>query len=408
MGHAAILSASPPTDPRPRWRAVLLGLGLALLIAAKASAEPPQPPEPLRIAVFNAGLSRDGPGLLLRDILGGRDARIAAAATVISEARADVLLLPGTDFDHGLAALGALADLLEAEHDLPYPHRFALRPNTGMQTGLDMDGDGRLGTPDDAQGWGGFAGARGLALLSKLPLDEGAVRDFSAFLWRDLPGALLPEDPAQPGIPFPNPEVFAIQRLSTTAHWDVPVILPDGTRLHLLVFYAGPPVFGGPHDRNLRRNHDEVRFWTLLLDGALPMPPPPGRVVVIGGANLDPEDGDGLHQAIRDLLAHPALQDPAPRSPGAVAAQGPNDAGHRGDPALDTVLWDAPRQPGNLRVDYVLPDAGLRVLDAGVIWPLPDHPLAGAVATASRHRLVWVDIDLPRPGLPLDPAGTSR
>jgi len=381
---------------------------LALVAADGVLAETPGPSDRLRLAVYNAGLSRAGPGLLLRDILGGRDAQVAAAAEVIAAADADVLLLTGTDFDHGLAALGALSELLREVHGLDYPHRFALRPNTGMHTGLDMDGDGRLGTPDDAQGWGPFAGARGLALLSRLPPDEGAVRDFSAFLWRDLPGALLPEDPERPGVPYPSAEVFAIQRLSTTAHWDVPVILPDGSRLHLLAFQAGPPAFGGPHDRNRRRNHDEVRFWTLLLDGALPMPSPPGPLAVIGGANLDPEDGDGIHAAIRDLLAHPALQDAAPRSPGAIAAQGPRDAGHRGDPALDTVLWDGPRQPGNLRVDYVLPGAGLRVLDAGVVWPLPDHPLAGAVASASRHRLVWVDIALPLSGGPLDPAGASR
>ena len=46
-------------------------------------------------------------------------------------------------------------------------------------------------------------------------------------------------------------------------------------------------------------------------------------------------------------------------------------------------------------MDYVLPDAGLRVIDSGVIWPATGEPMAETVATASRHRLVWVDIDLP-------------
>ena len=29
-------------------------------------------------------------------------------------------------------------------------------------------------------------------------------------------------------------------------------------------------------------------------------------------------------------------------------------------------------------------------------WPAPGAPLADVVAAASRHRLVWVDLELPR------------
>lgn len=345
----------------------------------------------LRLATFNAALTRQGPGLLLRDILSGTDAQVAAVAAVIAAADPDVLLLTNVDFDRGLAALGALAGVL-AEAGAPYPHVFAFAPNTGVQTGLDLDGDGRSGTPDDAQGYGAFAGAGGMALLSRLPVAEAEARDFSGFLWRDLPGALLPE---AEGRPFPSEAVFEVQRLSTTGHWDVPLLLPQGGRLHVLAWHATPPLFGGPHQRNLRRNHDETRFWELFLDGALPMSPPAAEFVLMGDANLDPFDGDGMNAAMQRLLAHPALQDPAPRSAGAVAAQGPLDAGHRGDPALDTAHWDGPRHPGNLRVDYVLPAATLGVLGAGVLWPPPDDPLAGVVAEASRHRLVWVDVRLP-------------
>ncbi len=342
----------------------------------------------LRVATFSAGLARRGPGLLLRDLQGGRDAQALAAARVVAAARPDVLLLTDIDWDHGQAALAAFAALVAAE-GLALPHRFALRPNRGMATGLDLDGDGRRGTPDDAQGWAPFAGAKGMAVLSALPLAAEAARDFSAFLWRDLPGALL----AGPDGAAPSEPVLAVQRLATTAAWDVPVALPGGGRLHLLAFHAGPPVFGPPDGRNRRRNHDEVTFWRLLLDGALPVPPPAGPFVLLGTANLDPEDGAGMRAAIAALLAHPALQDPRPASPGGAAAgaRGRN-AAHRGDPARDTAQWDGPRQPGNLRVDYVLPAAGLRVVGAGVLWPAPGEALAETVAAASRHRLVWVDI----------------
>jgi hypothetical protein len=366
---------------------------LAAALALPSAADIPGPPDEgtLRLAVWNAGLTRRGPGLLLRDLLSGADPQIAATVEVIAAAQADVLLLLAVDWDHDHVALDALSALL-ASAGAAYPHRFAAAPNRGMQTGLDLDGDGRFGTPDDAQGWGAFAGAEGMALLSRLPLDGAAARDFSAFLWPDLPGARLPE---AGGVPFPSPEALSAQRLSTTGHWDVPVVLPGGGRLHVLAWHASPPVFGGPHDRNLRRNHDETRFWTLFLDGALPFAPPSGPVVLMGDANLDPVDGDGMGEAIRALLSHPALQDPAPRSAGGVAAQGPRDADHRGDPALDTVLWDGPRQPGNLRVAYVLPSAGLEVTAAGVLWPPPGAPLAETAAGASSHRLVWVDIRMP-------------
>lgn len=346
----------------------------------------------MRVATYSANLSRPGPGLLLRDILAGDDAQIAAVAKVIAHAAPDVLLLTSVDYDGSHAALAALADLLAAA-GASYPHRFALLPNAGLPTGRDLDGDGRAGTPDDAHGYGAFAGAKGMAILSRLPLDAAAARDFSHVAWRDLPGSLYAE------LPAPKPAA-PVQRLASTGHWEVPVTLPGpgAGRLHLLAFQAGPPVFGAIPGRNQRRNHDEVRFWHLYLDGALPMLPPDAPVVLLGGSNLDPADGDGMVAAMAALLAHPRLQDPAPSSAGGPAALGPRDTGHRGDPAQDTTHWPQPEGPGNLRVDYVLPDARLRVAGSGVVWPAPnsDGPLSPqTVAEASRHRLVWVDLHLP-------------
>lgn len=309
-------------------------------------------------------------------------------AAVIAHVDPDILLMTGFDYDFGGAALDAFAGVLDAA-GVAYPHRFAFRPNTGLATGLDMNGDGRFGTPDDAQGFGAFSGQGGMAILSRLPIDAANAQDYSAMRWADLPDALFPLIDKKT-VPAGNGRLQ--QRLSTTGHWNVPVLMPDGVRLHLLAFHATPPVFDGPDDRNGRRNHDEVRFWSLLLNGTLEYPPPP-RFVILGDANVDPSDGDGLHDAITTLLAHPAVQDPRPRSKGAQAAA---DPGHGGDPALDTVDWPELDGPGNLRVDYVLPSARLGVLDAGVFWPTPDTPGAGHLgrdtADASRHRLVWVDI----------------
>lgn len=323
---------------------------------------------------------------MLRDILRGEDPQIRAVAQVVARIAPDILVLQRVDYDLELRALTALRDVL-ADEGTNYPHFFALRPNTGMATGLDMDGDGRVGEPRDAQGYGEFSGQSGMAILSRYPLDVEKARDFSALLWRDLPGALLPE---VDGKPFPSSEAQAIQRLSTVGHWVVPVRVGD-IKVDLMVFHASPPVFDGPEDRNGRRNHDELKFWQHYLDGAFGAPSE-APFVLLGDANLDPADSDGRRVAIADLLSDPRLQDPRPMRAGEAAG----DPGHGGDPRLDTVEWPAPG-PGALRVDYILPSADLIVEDAGVYRPEAGSEAAEIMRAASRHRLVWVDLRIDAP-----------
>ena len=346
-----------------------LSLGAALSAALTLSAVA----EPVRIATYSPDLSRKGPGLLYRDLLTGKDAQINAVIAVIAHANPDILLLTGMDWDYDTLALSELARQL-AKAGAPYPHLYAARPNSGMGSGLDLDQNGRLGTADDAQGFGFFSGQGGMALLSRHPI--GPVTDYSVFLWRDLPGNLM--------LPAP-PAIADAQRLSSVAHWDVPVTIA-GQTLHLLAYSATPPVFDGPEDRNGRRNHDETVFWLDHL--------PDAPFVVIGDSNLDPHDSDGRHQAMVALLAK--VQDPRPTSEGGKAfpQTGANSL-HQGDPALDTANWPAADGPGNLRVDYVLPAPDLRVTASGVLWPDPSDPFAAVVKAASRHRLVWVDLDWP-------------
>jgi hypothetical protein len=93
------------------------------------------------------------------------------------------------------------------------------------------------------------------------------------------------------------------------------------------------------------------------------------------------------------LLKHPRVLDyPAPRSEGAVlAAQGAGGANlkHRGDPAEDT--GDFGPRVGNMRLDYVLPSRGLRVLRSGVFWPGPGGHGADWI-DATDHHMVWLDL----------------
>lgn len=263
------------------------------------------------------------------------------------------MILTNFDYDLDGLALDQFAQLFE--HTFPYS--FAARPNTGMATGLDMDANGRLGEARDAQGYGRFSGDGGMAILSRYPI--GDVKDLSAVLWQDLPGAVWP-------LGFYKPHVLAVQRLSTTGHWIVPIALPDGP-LQVLAFSATPPVFDGPEDRNGLRNRDELRMWQVVLDGGFGAPP--ADFVIAGNANLDPNAGGGLSDAMVAFLADPRLQDPLPDQP--------------------TADWDDDG-PGDLRVSYVLPAATWQVTDAGVDWP--SGSTADEALVAGPHHLVWVDI----------------
>lgn len=338
----------------------------------------------IRVASFNTELQRDGPGLLLRDIRRGSDAQISAIVEIIALNSPDILALQGFDWDYDGVALAAFAEML-GDAGAQYPFQFARRPNSGLATDLDMDGDGRKGGPGDAHGYGRFSGQGGMAVLSRFPILSGQAQDLSDVLWRDVPGALLPVH--EDGSPFPSPEALAIQRLSSTGHWIVPIQLPDNAILSLLVFQAGPPVFDGPEDRNGRRNHDEILLWQQMLDATFG-PAPTRRFVLAGGANLDPNDSDGRREAIRALLHDRRFQDPRPISDGAAQA---GDQGHLGDNETDTVDWP---KVGRLRVDYVLPSADWQVQGAGVFWPAPGQDGHDLALAASRHRLVWVDLAL--------------
>lgn len=339
--------------------------------------------ERFRVATFNVELHRDGPGLMLRDIEQGRSPQVDAVVQVISEAAPDILAIQGFDWDYDGAALAAFIARLKANGVL-LSYSFSQQPNSGIPTHLDLDGDKRLGEPEDAQGYGAFTGNGGMAVLSRFPILTDQARNLSDLIWSDLPWANLPVH--TDGTPFPSEDAQEILRLSSTGHWIVPVELPGGKTVSIMTFHATPPVFDGPEDRNGKRNHDEIRLWSHVLQGDF------GQhsqdFIIAGDANLDPHDSEGQTHAIRALLANPRVVDPWPDSPGAAALP---DQGHVTPNSQDTVDWE---EIGRFRVDYVLPSSDFTVLDSGVFWPGPQDPRHQTVLTASRHRLVWVDLML--------------
>ena len=366
----------------------------------------------LRVATYNASLyDEDAGGLVARLQLGNAQARKIAA--VLQKVRPDIVLLNEFDYDAAQRA----ADLFQREYlevaqagggaPLHYPHRYLAPVNTGVPSGLDLDGNGETGgigreRGNDAWGYGLHPGQYGMLVLSRFPIDAAAVRTFQLLKWRDMPGARRPMDPAT-GKPFHADAVWEQLRLSSKSHWDVPIETPVGT-LHLLASHPTPPTFDGPEDRNGKRNADEIRLWREYISpGAKPwLCDDAGRCgglaadvrfVIAGDLNNDPVDGDGHHDAILELLEHPrVLRMATPRSAGGEAkARDYAAAGilRRGSPAH--VTGDFGPRVGALRLDYVLPSSGFALAGSGVFWPAPGDADA-AIADGSDHQLVWVDL----------------
>ncbi|MCG2624263.1 endonuclease/exonuclease/phosphatase family protein [Arthrobacter sp. I2-34] len=361
----------------------------------------------VRIATYNTSLFRAAAGGLLEDLATPDNAQARSIAEVIRRVDPDILLLNEFDYSPGSPSGPDLfrANYLAAgQRPVHYPYAYTAPSNTGVPTGFDLDGDGAAAGPQDAFGYGAFEGQYGMVLLSKYPLDTAGVRSFRQFHWQDMPGNLMPE-----GF-YPEP-ARALLRLSSKSHWDVPVLLPGGP-LQVLAGHPCPPAFDGPEQRNVRRNHDEIRLWADYVSGGARASylyddagrtgglRPGARFVILGDLNADPQDGRAWPGAAGQLLRHPLVQDPLPASAGAVESarlQAGANVHHLSDPRLDTA--DFGRSTGNLRVDYVLPSRDLAVAGAGVFWPRTGEPgaeLTGPFPCAtSDHRLVWVDLALP-------------
>ncbi len=408
---------------RGRLRRAIVAAGLAFavmiaVVAALADGSFPLRATTLRVAAFNASLSPFRRGDLEAQLADPNDPQSRAIAEIIQRVDPDVLLINEFNFDENDGDESrALALFMENFLEVPqngagpirFDHVFLAPSNSGVPSGFDLDNDGSVGGGNDAFGFGLFPGHFAMVLLSKYPILEDQVRTFRTFLWKDMPGALLPDDPAtaEPKDWY-SAEKLEVFRLSSKSHWDVPIEVA-GRAVHLLASHPTPPVFDGSEDRNGTRNHDELRFWS---DYVLPFR---GRYiyddegrrgglrfgrpfVVLGDLNADPFDGDSTGNAAWQLLRNPLIaRRPVPAGAGGVEAaalQGEANDTHQGDPGSDTAdFGDTAPSPGNLRVDYVLPSRQLRIKRAGVFWPTREDPLAALVA-ASDHRLVFVDVKL--------------
>jgi Endonuclease/Exonuclease/phosphatase family len=426
-------------------RCLAAALIAASCLAVAATPAAAKPRTDARFATFNASLNRGAAGDLIADLSnpGADTVRLRQArnvAEVIQRVAPDVVLINEFDFYENGQAARLFRDnfLAVSQNGAPaanYPYFFVAPSNTGIPSGFDLDNNLDTDPNDrgnDAFGFGLFDGQFGMVVYSKFPIDHAKARTFQKFLWKDMPGARLPNDPNVPGpADWYSPAELNVFRLSSKSHWDIPIRIGRKT-VHFLTSHPTPPVFDGPEDRNGTRNADEIRFFADYVT--------PGRgryiyddkgkrggldrnalFVIAGDQNSDPLDGDSIPGAIQQLLDNPRIDDGnAPSSSGAVEAtllQGNENDTHRSDPQFDTADFNdftppnAPRAPGNLRADYVLPSEKIRIRDSAVFWPLQRSPLfrltgvfdnatwggpngVGGFPT-SDHRLVWSDLDLP-------------
>jgi len=400
--------------------AALTAAALSAVVVPAAQAAPQQAGTPahtksveqetVRIATYNASLNRSAAGELLSDLSTPENQQARNIAEVIQRNDPDILLLNEFDYVEDYAAVDLfrqnyLQVSQNGQDPVEYPYAYTAPSNTGIDTGVDLNNDGVLGTGDDTFGFGLFPGQYGMVVLSKYPIDTASVRTFQNFLWKDMPGNLMPTD-------YYSAEAQELLRLSSKSHWDVPVKVGNKT-VHVLASHPTPPSFDGPEDKNGKRNFDEIRFWADYVAGGPQASyiyddggdrgglKPGSRFVVMGDQNSDPRDGDSWPGAIDQLLGHPRIQDPLPASAGAVEAaalQGGANISHLNDPRFDTADFNDNPAPGNLRADYVLPSRNLLVRAAGVYWPKRGEPgseLTGEFPfPTSDHRLVWTDVQL--------------
>lgn len=370
----------------------------------------------LRVASFNAYLNRSAEGELVTDLSSGDNEQVKAVAEIIQRVNPDVILLNEIDYDtQGQAVALLKSNYLEVSQNgsdpISFPYVYIAESNTGLQPEddipalLDADFDNNGNTDDggDAFGFGSYYGQYAMVVLSKFPIIDNQVRTFQRFLWKDMPGALLPakKDETQ----YFDAAELDIFRLSSKSHWDVPIDV-NGKTVHILASHPTPPVFDdgdidGPSgdedndvfDWNGTRNHDEIRLWADYVtpsagdyiyddNGSTGGLGDNKRFVVVGDQNADPVDGDSYNDAIRQLTENPNVDNSViPTSLGGAVDS---------DDDSDTASW-------GLRADYVLPSTyGFDVEQGGVFWPQPTDLPYSLVGNdiSSDHRLVWMDLAL--------------
>ncbi len=346
------------------------------------------------------------PANVLMHALKNNNQQIKNIAEIIQRVNPDILLLNEFDNDNNTLAnqhnalnifmRNYLNKSQQGQPAVNYPYFYQGTVNTGINSGLDLDGSGKKGElPGDGLGYGHFPGHYGMVILSKYPIHNKQVRSFQHFKWHDMPNALKPITPSN-NKPWFSDDAWQTLPLSSKSHWDIPIEI-NGNLIHILASHPTPPVFDGEENRNGNRNHDEIRFWADYIEpeksayiyddnkekgGLKPQQP----FIILGDLNASITDGDAVKKGIASLLNHPKIQDPLPKSTG-----GKEHLLNNKNAQYHTAHW-------GMRADYVLPSKlGFTIQSSGVFWPTKtdkSYTLIQSRSASSDHRMVWVTLNV--------------
>jgi Endonuclease/Exonuclease/phosphatase family len=396
----------------------LLSVALLSAVAGEAWAAPPAL---VRFATYNVSFFRTAPGALTAELSNpagttANHGNFRQVAEALQRVNPDVLMLNEFDYD-------AAGDSMRLFHDnflavpqqsgltaLSYPYRYTAPSNTGISSGFDLDNTGGIVTTpgteaygNDSFGFGTFPGQYGLVVYSKFPIETAKIRSFQLFKWKDMPGSqLLLNTGTPPLTTYYSAAERDVLRISSKTHLDVPIDLGGGILAHLLASHPTPPTFDGIENKNGKRNFDEIKLWAdyidparsayLVDDNGIPGGLPNGsRFVIEGDQNADPNDGDTVSGAARQLTQHPLV------NASFIPSSGANGGGFNfpGTGQIGNKIHDTAAFSGGLRVDYVLPSkAGFSVRTGEVFWPGPGSPLLSVVSDRdpSDHHMVWMEL----------------
>lgn len=362
---------------------------LVSVLPVVANAEPCVLPNRmgLRLATYNVSLNRKNHDEMYRELKSGESSQARAIAEVIRQVDPDVLLIQELDKGTEQEALAAFHDLYLNRGSQTavgaYPFRHHFLSNTGVQTGLDLDHNGQVGDPGDAQGFGWHSGQYGFAILSKVAFDPAQISEFRTLLWRDLKGSQIHQVRSKEKAWY-GQEARNLLRLSSKNHVAIPIETSGGV-VWILAAHPTPPVFDGPEDRNGWRNHDEIQLLRVMLEGASSVINDRGKAfrmpaqapfVIMGDMNADPNKGDGRPGAIAQLLNHPKVNRAA-----SVGELVPRSGGSQSAHPHDTSTF-------GLRVDYIIPSKTLKIFQSGLC-----RASTNQTKPPTDHFLVWMDVE---------------
>ena len=323
-------------------------------------------------------------------------------------------------------AAGLFQDFLSASHGnvvrgmtdgIDYAYRYTPNTNTGVASGFDLNNDGWwvATTPSVS------AVSPGSWFHHLLRFEIVGVRSFQNFRWKDMPGNLT-NDPT------------ASCRISTAPMRSMRFACPQepwtwsATReVHFLTAHPTPPTFDGAEDRNGKRNHDEIRFWSdYVSGGATAATSTTTRAAAAACSGCEVRHRRRLQRRPAGWRRLRRSDRPTARQSAgefamtlASAGGGRHRPGSEQEAPISRSAAIPPTTPPTSRIGAGQPSGGLRCLRRhgdqrfGVFWPTDEvqgdsndtgalFDLVGTSATrtstpdfpSSDHKAVWVDVQV--------------